>query len=287
VSRSWSELKSRLEDTLHRLPPLPWVRERLRVALTPDRIVVAWGGRGITARVDRCDSFPCRVEPGQSPWHGAVQTLRDVLDASGDAGGDVEVILSSHFVRYTVVPWRDDISDDAERDAMARYILANVYGDTAGTWAVRVSAGQYGAAALAAAVDEELLRELRSPGPAGFRTVSVQPWLMSVVGQFRETLGDRGCLVLGEPGRLTVAQFGEGGWQFACSRRLGADVDLPAGLARELGASEIPVTEGDFWCFGPELPGLDWAAAGVPAPVRLDLPRPVEPGYAMALCGAL
>jgi hypothetical protein len=128
----------------------------------------------------------------------------------------VEVILSNHFVRYSVIPWSRALSGAGEEQAYVRHHFAKIHGDRAKGWAVRASPAPAGAARLASAIDPALLEALRAAFPRGGRAklVSVQPLLMSRFNAWREAVPPSGAwLVVAEGERACVALHGERGWR--------------------------------------------------------------------------
>ena len=56
------------------------------------------------------------------------RTLETALPGYADGKTVATVILSNHFMRYTLVPWRDELSDAEEELAYARHCFTKVYG---------------------------------------------------------------------------------------------------------------------------------------------------------------
>src|SRR5205085_2022832 len=107
---------------------LSW-RDRVEVGLYPDRLVLA---RGKAAQ-----TFPVPPGDAQAPrWRAALDAL-GALEALRRT--EVTVVLSSFFVRYTVVPLSEALSGAVERLAFARHCLARIHGPLAEGWTVRLS----------------------------------------------------------------------------------------------------------------------------------------------------
>jgi hypothetical protein len=188
----------------------PW-RAELRAGLCPARIVLPTETHAVEG--------------------DAVATLARLCK-----GRRVRVVLSSHLVRYAVLPWSAELGPDEEWLALARHTFAGVYGAAADLWHCRVSPAGRGEPRLATAIDATLLDALRSvPG-----VISVQPYLMSAFNAHRRILaGKDGWLVLQEPGRCTVALIKGGAWRMARTRRIREDwkAELVDILERESAAS--------------------------------------------------
>lgn len=121
----------------------------------------------------------------------------------------VKVVLSSHFVRYTVLPWSAALASEDEWRALAQHSFVSTYGTAATAWEVRVSRSSKGSTRVATAIDGELLQVLRDiPG-----IVSIQPYLMAAFNARRAHLRGPAWFVLQEPGRLTLSRLDSAGWQ--------------------------------------------------------------------------
>ncbi len=83
--------------------------------------------------------MPCDSATGAQPWRAALQALETELPRFADGRTVATVILSNHFLRYTLVPWRDELSDAEEELAFARHCFARVYGKAAEQWELRLS----------------------------------------------------------------------------------------------------------------------------------------------------
>ena len=181
------------------------------------------GWHGLRRTVHDAYRLPCNSASGVQPWRAALQELETALP--GYAGGKVSarVILSNHFVRYALVPWRDELADDEEEFAFTRHCFTRIYGDNAQRWELRLSQQGRVASRLASATDTELLDTLRAMfDRAGIALQSVQPHLMAAFNGFRGRLGKRSAwLALLESGNLCLALVHQGSWQRVRSLRIG------------------------------------------------------------------
>lgn len=195
--------------------------ERLRVVLAPGEIVLLRPGLLWRRAPREAQRFPCAAQDAQEAWQPPLQRLADVLDAQGAARLRLGFVLSNHFVRYQVVPWRRELVRPAEREALARHGFVRVYGERAAGWRIRLGDGPWGAATLACAVDEALLARIAAfAAGRGLRVESIEPHLVRAFNRFRRRLGGPGALALLEPGRLCLAVFGRGEWTAVHSQRL-------------------------------------------------------------------
>ena len=185
---------------------LPWRAER-RVGLCPNRLVLA----------------------------NAEQVATDDPFAELSRLGSrrpVTVVLSSHLVRYVLLPWSDALHSEDEWSAFAQHAFKTTYGAIAEGWHCRVSPARRGDSRIASAIDAEVLESLRSVRGVA----SVQPYLMSAFNARRRSLqGKNGWLVVQEQGRTVVALLRDGHWRLVRTRRIGDDWQerLPEILDRE------------------------------------------------------
>lgn len=214
---------------------LPSWRDRLHIALCPDRVVMLRIQRGLRPRPGAKQIISCDGEHG---WECALAGLARALVKPEWRNAEVTVILSNHFVRYQLVAWSDQLGSDEERAALMRHCYSEVYGSAVADWELRWSEDQPGAPWLASAVERSLLDRLRETlRPAGLHLYSVQPYLMAAFNRWRNKFtGARQWFVLGEPGRVCVSQIQEGAWRSIRSHRIeGAWKDeAPLILEREM-----------------------------------------------------
>ena len=217
-------------------------RNRVRIGLCPDRLIVAGFRRNLRQIEARKDIVPARgegeVDSGElARWYAAVETLPVALAQCDAQKLEVTVILSNHFVRYALLPWNADLKTEEEWQSLACHRLACVYGPAAEGWVLQQSRTAPEGARVVCAADRPLIDALSERiGAAGGTLVSVQPYLMSAFNRVRARIGKEDCwLVLEERGRLTLALFHDGAWQAIRSRRGDANwaAELPEILERE------------------------------------------------------
>lgn len=212
------------------------LRERLIVGLSPAGVQFARYGRGLRPRLAESATVPC-AESGAEPWRPAVETLARELPRLAAKGPACEVVLSNHFVRYQLLPWRPELKAREERAALAQAQYRGVFGAAAQGWTVRLAASAFGATTLACAVDRALVEELaRLLKAAGARPSAVEPYLAAAFNRWRPALkAPSFWLALLEPGRLWVGRMAGAGWANVSARRIGVDLlaETQAILAQE------------------------------------------------------
>lgn len=189
---------------------LSW-RERYAAVVSADRVVLVRTGRGWRTRLETVAEAPCAGTQRQA----ALDALGEVLAVAGGRGGDLTVVLSSHFVRYLLVPWRAEVGSPSELAEFAAICCDETFGSEPAGRTVITARERAGSARVAAAVDNVLLEGLRSVVAAGaLRLVSVQPYLMAAFDGLRRGLPARDFLfLLAEPARSCVLVASGGRWR--------------------------------------------------------------------------
>ena len=221
--------------------------------------------------------------------------LGRVLAERGIANRSASVVLSNRFVRYALVPWRDAVTNRKERVQLARHCFRNIYGDTADGWEIRLSDGGFRRNAIASAVDNDFLAELRRVFAARrIELASVEPCFMSVCNRFRKEFEsrDRACLAVVERGRATLGVFDGNNWQVLAARRVpdGKIDSLATVLTQELQSAGMDAMPAKIHVVTIDAPQTDTTMpGGTLRTLRLKALlgfSPIEDaGFAMALCG--
>lgn len=181
-------------------------REELRVALCPERLILVRRSRGLRSKA--ADSRVVPVEPGPGPiWQGAAAALKAVIAEMVRERLDATVILSNHFVRYTLLPWSKNLGPESEWSAFAAHRFGSIYGAGAAQLAMRISSAPPGMPRLASALDPELIASIVDSFRSSSITLhSIQPFLMAAYNRLERNLpGQPLWLMLHEPGLVTLA----------------------------------------------------------------------------------
>jgi len=244
------------------------LRDQLRIALSPGKVVLERLARGLHPKVAARHVVACADSAqDEAPWAKVLEALESGLQKEGGAKSDAQIVLSNHFVRYALVPWSDQISDQEEEQAFIRLCFTKTYGADAQHWALRMSPNGFGESQVACAIDQGLLDGLERVVTAhGAKLVSLQPYLMAMFNQWRQELPDSSAwFVVAEPGRLCVSQLQKGRWQTLRTVKAGGDwcQALQKLLEREYLISESGMERGAVYLCTPasvaaaDLPGWE------------------------------
>ena len=264
---------------------LSW-RERVRIALSPQQVAMVRLARGPKLRVIDRKCLPCPETAGRANWSGAAETLRDLLAHPNVAKGDATLILSSHFVRYAVLPWSAELVTEREELEYARTRFVHVFGPAAADWKIAISPAPTRAGRLCAAVDGALIDAV-SGAVAGsaLRLVSLQPSLMAGFNGWRRGIDAEGWLVTAEKGRLLVAWISAGQWRSVRARPANG---APIALAQVLEQERLLLSAGgNHKVFLATLGDVEVQTEGlrVERLAPRALPGGTDPDLALAMCG--
>jgi hypothetical protein len=262
--------------------------DALRIALAPDRVDLVRlerGWRGLSIGTQH--SIACEPAAGAAPWRAAIDALAQALAQARGRARSARVVLSDAFARYLLVPWRTDLRNESEIEALARMRFREIHGAAADDWVIRLAPTRYGAPYVACAVDHELLRALAAAHlKEKLRLASVRPLLIATYERWRSTRAAGDCwFAVCARGRLTLCRIEGGTWRSVRSEKSHGDTarELQLALERESLALCIDPAGAVLHLFAPEQARLATdAVAGMEVSVYAPLPG-VEPRYAMAL----
>ncbi|MCC6532011.1 MAG: hypothetical protein IT531_05640 [Burkholderiales bacterium] len=202
----------------------PWWRERLPAELGPLEVRLGRVSRG--SRKAAVSAAQRQLAPSGDPqdWRAALAALDELLVAlKPAAGAGLEVRLSNQFVRYSMLPWSDELRSEAEVHAFARHRLRETYGGVADDWAVSLSAGWPGKPRLAGAIEQSLLDALAALAQrTRLKLASIEPRFSALADRRRRALkGARFWLAQSESGRIVLARADKGQWESLVSARDG------------------------------------------------------------------
>ena len=213
---------------------LPW-RDPVRVSLAPGEVSLAlrdFGFRGFGERERRLRPQLVLRAPA---WKAAVDALAQALDPPPPRAARARVVLSNHFVRYAIVPWREDLAAPAEREAFVREVFEEHYGSACASWTLREDNATAGLPSLACGVDTQLIETLRETfRKARMRIAAVQPLYMAAFNRHRRAVGEHGCFLVYEHGRLCSGSFQDGQWRAIHDARVDVGTPIEAAIDHEV-----------------------------------------------------
>ena len=249
---------------------LPLWADQLSVLMCPDRLLVAQRPRGFRPGPLTTTMVPVPASSeGSAGWEPAVAQLEALLAANSQwRGAALRIILSNHFVRYVLVPWSDDLSNEKEHLVLARRHFALTHGPVAKNWTIRMSLDSPGECHVASALDESLVNRLTLSAKASHvKLMSLEPLLMAGFNRWRQDFREEAqWFVTVESGMLCGALVGRNRW--IALRRWRTEDDwaseLPLWLSREqlIGEESAPV--GALYLLAPPHAGTDSMSMGPP-----------------------
>ncbi|MFM9836310.1 MAG: hypothetical protein ACKVOA_09415 [Methylophilaceae bacterium] len=216
---------------------LPLWSDRLHFVLAPDKVTMVRFSGGLQPREVLAKSIDCAaLDADQALWQPAFNAMQKLLAVAGGKA-DVKIMLSSHFVRYVLVPVQADLKDEAEEEAYVRFCFVEVYGEDAKDWTLRWNGALAVDQQIASAIDRNFLAAIeQSAKNSNMKLCSVQPYLMSAFNLVRKHMvADEQWFVLVESGNACLSSFTQGECTTLRTVRLDDDWQetLPRLLARE------------------------------------------------------
>ena len=189
---------------------LSW-RDRYTAVLSPERVALVRRRRGWGTQPELHSQAECASHTPQA----AVDALNTLLAAPAVTAGDLTLVLSSHFVRYLLVPWQAQIGQPSELATVAGICFDETFGNDSGGREIVVARESAPSGRIAAGLDTSFLHALRTAvGSSRLRLVSVQPYLVSLFNRLRPSLGRRDFVFLvAEPTRSCLLVATGGCWR--------------------------------------------------------------------------
>lgn len=202
----------------------PLWRDEVGVFVAPGGVLLTRMARGLRPRVVAKEYI--QVDGGSAiNWEPSMNALRLQLQQDRWHAANARVVVSNLWMRYAMVPWEAELRGANERQAHARMVLAQTYGETEEAWHVTLSESLPGRPQLAAAAPAALVGDLQElAAGARLRVLTLQPQLVVAFNSWRRALPKGGgWFVSLDSGSLAAAHFGEEGWDTVRSVRIGQD----------------------------------------------------------------
>jgi len=252
--------------------------------------------KGLRRQVTEKVLLQCHQETSGPGWRAPLAVLAAKLNEGKAERAEVVVILSNHFVRYTLLPWSEKVESEEEKEALARICFEKIYGHLAKAWALRISLAPPGSACLASAIDQAFLEELDVLFESERSYLaSIQPYLMASFNYWRRKLKSREyCFVLAENGRLCIAAVRDHKWLGVRTLQSNGSLTsaLPQIVEREILLLGLEPSA-QIYLYAPETPDLvldrDNTVAGeiLKLASRPGFSPDADCRYGMALTGAI
>lgn len=172
---------------------------------------------------------------GNAGWQAALAALERLFEQLFEQrpvrGAALSVAVSSEWLRFVLVPQREELRSKTERLEYARHLFATRFGAEAEGWEVRLIEGTAPGARLACAMPPGLIADLQALcARAGVTLRRVEPLAIALFNAHDAPLSTgRHWFVVPEAGAAFVALLDGGAWQGVAVRR--AAIGLPADLA--------------------------------------------------------
>lgn len=240
----------------------PLWADQLTVFLSPTELLAGHRSRGVRPAPMALTKTPVSDQiAGRSSWEPAVAELDHLLQQNPHwAGASLRLVLSNHFVRYALVPWSDDVTNEREYLALARRQFVLTHGRAATHWDIRMRLSDPGESHVACALDTPLLEEIRRIAQGHrLRLTGAEPLLMAGFNRWRPSLRTSShWFLLVEPGMIFGAYVHNHRWQALRHWRILGDwtTELPLWLSREQLLTEQSDRRAALYLLAPDHPGL-------------------------------
>ncbi|MCE9569964.1 MAG: hypothetical protein K8R10_08175 [Rhodocyclales bacterium] len=196
----------------------PLWRDRLVIGLAPDRLTAVRLGKGV--RPHPVASHDVRLNADATTlWRPGLAALQDLLRDTRWQTSSVELVLSSHFVRYAIIPGDPTKQAADDRAALGSIVFRHTFGNLCQDWHIVQSDAPKDRATLGAAAPSRLLTDLRATIGKRSTLRSIRPDVMEAFNRIAEHVGsDPAIFVLVEGGRVTIARIADNEWKSVTSR---------------------------------------------------------------------
>ena len=188
---------------------LPLFRKQLHVVIYPDRVILRGLGKGIRRTVVLQKKLPCQPKPDAPNWQSALSTFEYWLASSEMKEADVTIILSNHFVRYSLIPNSTEVNSHDEAQTLAKILFEDIYGLVAKKWEFAIEDGVNGESRLIAAIDSDfLIKIVEIIKICSMRLSTITPYFVSAFNRFNRQIPNCSCFfALVEHDLMMLATF--------------------------------------------------------------------------------
>ena len=256
-------------------------RDHYIAVLGPDGAAIVRRRRGWNGAFDFRASSAYTAALASTPVSAAVEALGSLLAGPEIGPGNLSIVLSNHFVRYLLVPWRDEVSTRDEFAAFAQICCDQVYGGDepqSNRHILCSSREKAGSPRLAAVIEAPFLSALKSVvASSKLRLLSIQPYLAAIFNRLETSIDPRNFFfVVAEPNRSCLLAATNGHWSRVQSSAGGDQAQALADLIdRE---AQLLGFDGDampaIFVHAPRQARLDLPACNGVKPATLSVPIP-------------
>ena len=173
-----------------------------------------------------------------NPWKPSVDAFRELVRDPSWNTADINVVLSSHLVRYAVIPGDPNAQTAEEQAELGAIVFRKTFGNLCKDWRITQSSASKNTSTLGVAAPAGLLDALHVSVGRQQTIRSLRPNLMDAFNRIAEPIGrDPAIIVLVETGRITVGQVDDDAWKSIFSRVTSPDDTL--GLVKVLAEEAI------------------------------------------------
>lgn len=197
---------------------------KIWLALSIDGIAIVQQTRGLNKRIlsqqyinveglDLDGDLSTDISVDKPHWPKLINQLDVYLsDLKLKKNTQLNVVLSSNFVRYLMLPAQQIAMSQAEKNVYTNAIFAEIYGVAANDWHIKAHPAAPDQNTVAVAVDKLLLTALNQLADKHqFKLNSVQPYLMAVFNALsKEIININGYFVLLENTKLMLVHLHKG-----------------------------------------------------------------------------
>lgn len=152
---------------------------------------------------------------------GPVEALAQAMSRL-PRGSRCEVIVSSRFARYVLVPFSTAVVGRAATEALAAHVFRATHGQRVDGWRVRVAPGR--GLRVACALDAELLDSILAAATEhGIRLTGIEPAFAAGFNAAARRLPASCWFAVIEPERLVLGLLIDRQWRHLATARCGAD----------------------------------------------------------------
>lgn len=179
-------------------------RKPVTVVIAPEGVVLNSG----TIFAPEVDSKTA-ITSKPSSWLGVLAELEKNAVKIGSE--KIRFIVSNHYVRYAILPWRKDIFSQQDWQSLAENNLRALHGNVVDNWKLSVAMQGYGKPLVISAIDQLLFTQLEEVAKLHKWTIeAIEPALMTALNHYRHKIKNNDWLLMTEPEHVLLAESGNG-----------------------------------------------------------------------------